>query len=56
MQRGLQLEEFEGPRYQRIGHLKALLADKLLDEALRWRSTASATAAGRPDLAVGIGR
>jgi nucleoside-diphosphate-sugar epimerase len=38
--RGLQLEEFEGPRYQRIGHLKALLADKLLDETLRWRSAA----------------
>ena len=54
--RGLQLDEFEGPRYQRIGHLKALLADKLLDEALRWRSAASAKAAGRPELVVGIGR
>ena len=54
--RGLQLEEFEGPRYQRISHLRALLADKLLDETLRWRLTASVTAAGTPDLAVGIGR
>lgn len=44
--RGLQLEEFEGPRYQRIGHLKALLADKALDETLRWRSGRAAAKAG----------
>jgi nucleoside-diphosphate-sugar epimerase len=54
--RGLQLDEFEGPRYQRIGHLKALLADKLLDEALRWRPAASAKAAEKPEPVAGIGR
>jgi nucleoside-diphosphate-sugar epimerase len=43
--RGLQLNEFEGPRYQRIGHLKALLADNLLDEALRWRTPTGLDAA-----------
>ena len=28
---GLTLEDFEGPRYQRIGHIKMLLADGILD-------------------------
>ncbi len=51
VRRGLQLEEFEGPRYQRIGHLKSLLADELLDEKLRWRAAARTTA--MPELAVG---
>jgi nucleoside-diphosphate-sugar epimerase len=46
--RGLRLEEFEGPRYQRIGHLKALLADKLLDEALRWRTPAGSISVVEP--------
>ena len=32
---GLTLEEFEGPRYQRIGHIKKLLADGVLDANLR---------------------
>jgi nucleoside-diphosphate-sugar epimerase len=32
---GLTLEEFEGPRYQRIGHVKKLLAEGLLDRDLR---------------------
>jgi nucleoside-diphosphate-sugar epimerase len=32
---GLTLEEFEGPRYQRIGHIKKLLADGILDAELR---------------------
>ena len=32
---GLTLEEFEGPRYQRIGHIKMLLADDILDTELR---------------------
>jgi nucleoside-diphosphate-sugar epimerase len=31
----LTLEEFEGPRYQRIGHIKKLLADGLLGNDLR---------------------
>jgi nucleoside-diphosphate-sugar epimerase len=32
---GLTFEEFEGPRYQRIGHLKALLAGGILGPDLR---------------------
>src|SRR5262245_47165519 len=31
----LTLEEFEGPRYQRIGHIKMLLANGILDRELR---------------------
>ena len=33
---GLKLEEFEGPMYQRIGHIRKLLKDKLLNEDLRF--------------------
>lgn len=33
---GLRLEEFEGPTYQRIGHIKKLIADGLIDRDLRW--------------------
>lgn len=32
---GLTLEEFEGPRYQRIGHINKLLAQGILDSGLR---------------------
>jgi nucleoside-diphosphate-sugar epimerase len=32
---GLTLEEFEGPRYQRIAHVKGLLADGIINEDLR---------------------
>jgi nucleoside-diphosphate-sugar epimerase len=32
---GLTLDEFEGPRYQRIGHINKLLADGVLDSELR---------------------
>jgi nucleoside-diphosphate-sugar epimerase len=32
---GLTLEEFEGPRYQRIGHIKMLMAAGILDHNLR---------------------
>jgi hypothetical protein len=32
---GLTLEEFEGPHYQRISHIKKLLADQILDYNLR---------------------
>ncbi|MBE9138114.1 SDR family oxidoreductase [Nodosilinea sp. LEGE 07088] len=35
---GLTLEDFEGPRYQRIAHIKKLLSDRRLDETLRWKS------------------
>jgi nucleoside-diphosphate-sugar epimerase len=32
----LRLEDFEGPRYKRIDHIKQLLADGRLDASLRW--------------------
>ncbi len=35
----LMLEEFEGPRYQRIGHIKKLIADEIIDETLRHTPT-----------------
>jgi nucleoside-diphosphate-sugar epimerase len=34
----LTLEEFEGPRYQRIGHIKKLIADGIIDDTLRHTS------------------
>lgn len=40
---GLTLEEFEGPKYQRIGHIKQLLETGRLDESLRWRERAEVT-------------
>jgi nucleoside-diphosphate-sugar epimerase len=36
-QSGLSLEEFEGPRYKRLAHLKQLLSQDQLDDTLRWR-------------------
>lgn len=38
---GLTLEEFEGPRYQRIGHIKKLLAEGIIDPTLRHKAAAS---------------
>lgn len=38
---GLTLEEFEGPRYQRISHIRKLLQDGLLDADLRRTELAS---------------
>jgi nucleoside-diphosphate-sugar epimerase/SAM-dependent methyltransferase len=35
----LTLEEFEGPRYQRIGHIKKLISDGIINENLRYTST-----------------
>ena len=35
-QHGLKLEEFEGPRYKRIDHIKQLLGSTELDTTLRW--------------------
>lgn len=35
---GLQLDEFEGPRYRRIDHIKMLMADGRLDNRLRWQA------------------
>jgi nucleoside-diphosphate-sugar epimerase len=34
---GLQLEDFEGPRYKRIAHIQGLINNGRLDETLRWR-------------------
>ena len=39
---GLQLEEFEGPRYRRIDHIKMLISEGRLDNRLRWRTTVPA--------------
>jgi nucleoside-diphosphate-sugar epimerase len=36
---GLTLEEFEGPKYQRIAHIKYLMGQDLLDENLRWKKS-----------------
>ncbi|MDJ0799066.1 MAG: SDR family oxidoreductase [Calothrix sp. MO_167.B12] len=38
---GLTLEEFEGPRYQRIAHIQKLLRESRLDNNLRWRTEAA---------------
>lgn len=43
----LTLEEFEGPRYQRIGHIKKLIADEVIDVTLKHTPKAvAARAAG----------
>jgi nucleoside-diphosphate-sugar epimerase len=46
---GVTLEDFEGPRYQRIGHIRKLMVDGILDDGLRYyqpqRKTAAAAAA-----------
>ena len=39
---GVTLEEFEGPRYQRIGHINKLLAEGILSDDLRHRVLADA--------------
>lgn len=39
---GLQVEEFEGPRYRRIDHIKMLMAEGRLDDRLRWRTAVPA--------------
>jgi nucleoside-diphosphate-sugar epimerase len=35
---GIRVEDFEGPRYKRIDHIKLLLSEGLLDESLRWKA------------------
>ena len=35
---GVKLAEFEGPKYNRIDHIKQLLSNGELDETLRWRT------------------
>ena len=43
----LTLEDFEGPRYQRIGHIQKLIADGILTDDLRHRRTAERRAGRR---------
>jgi len=33
---GLRQDEFEGPRYRRVHHIKYLMSNDLIDEGLRW--------------------
>jgi NAD dependent epimerase/dehydratase family len=40
---GLAVEDYEGPRYKRIDHLKRLLAEDRLDQSLRWRTRRNVT-------------
>jgi nucleoside-diphosphate-sugar epimerase len=35
---GLRVEDFEGPRYKRIDHIKYLMSSGRLDESLRWKT------------------
>lgn len=35
---GLTLEEFEGPKFMRIAHVKHLIENRLLDNELRWKN------------------
>jgi nucleoside-diphosphate-sugar epimerase len=39
---GLRLEDYEGPRFKRIDHLKQLLAEGRLDPSLRWHGSRAA--------------
>ena len=43
---GIELEEFEGPKYKRIAHVKQLIDDGLLTDDLRWTSKAEQRRAG----------
>lgn len=38
---GLTPQQFEGPRYQRISHIRELLGAGMIDANLRWQSTAA---------------
>ena len=44
---GLTVDDFEGVRYKRIAHIRALLADGSLDETLRWRHPAAQASTAR---------
>jgi hypothetical protein len=39
---GLTLQEFEGERYKRIDHVRALIREGALDASLRWRQRRAA--------------
>ncbi|MEM9783661.1 MAG: NAD-dependent epimerase/dehydratase family protein [Pseudomonadota bacterium] len=51
-EQGLTLEEFEGPRYQRIGHIKHLIQSKILDHDLRHQISAGAAGGMVADAAI----
>ncbi|UCG51274.1 MAG: NAD(P)-dependent oxidoreductase [Candidatus Latescibacterota bacterium] len=36
---GIALDDFEGPKYKRVDHIKMLIGDGHLDNELRWRKT-----------------
>ena len=38
---GITLDDFEGPRYQRIGHIRKLIEEGILDENLRFKKNGS---------------
>lgn len=42
---GLSMQQFEGPRYQRISHIRELLDTDTIDRSLRWCSTVRRPAA-----------
>jgi nucleoside-diphosphate-sugar epimerase len=46
LREGLRREDFEGPRYQRILHVRKLIEEGVLDDALRYRTPAYAPATG----------
>jgi nucleoside-diphosphate-sugar epimerase len=48
---GLTVEDFEGVRYKRIAHIRALLAEGALDEKLRWRQPVAVASAVRETVA-----
>lgn len=43
---GLSVEDFEGPRFKRIAHIRKLMEDGLLESSLRWAGQEKALAAG----------
>jgi hypothetical protein len=47
---GLTIEEFEGPRYQRIAHIRQLLDQGVLDERLRVTADGPAAGDRRPSV------
>ena len=47
----LTLEEFEGPRYQRIGHIRKLIADGVIDETLTHTEPGRSARPSEPALA-----
>jgi len=44
---GLNLKDFEGPRYKRIDHIEQLLSTGRLDGTLRWRKEKIASSAAK---------